>query len=48
MCSRAMNAEAIRNLAEFAALWDKQKTGSDVTLKIWRDQANATVTVQKP
>jgi hypothetical protein len=30
-----MNAEAIRNLAEFAALWDQQKTGSDVTLKIW-------------
>ena len=45
---RAVNAEAIRNLAGFAALWDKQKTGSDVTLKIWRDQANATVTVQKP
>jgi S1-C subfamily serine protease len=45
---RNVNAEAIRNLAEFVALWDKQKTGSDVTLKIWRDQANATVTVQKP
>ena len=45
---RAVNAETIRNLAKFAALWKKQKTGSDVTVKIWRDQANATVTVQKP
>jgi len=44
---RGIGPDSITGLADFAALWKKQKKGSHIALKIWRNQADATLVIAK-